>query len=318
MRGMTTMYSKIPMGRIAALGVLALALAPVAPATGALEAQDRIQERHELRPDASVDISVVSHQVRVERWNRSEIEVTGTYDADREELEVRAQPGSFRLQIRVRNGRGWTRRGSADLVVRVPEGVRLDVATVSGSTRVVDLGGEVGVRSVSGSATVEGSPRSLAMETVSGSIAFRGASETVRASTVSGSVQLEGEVISARANSVSGQVRVTSSVPVDRAEFNVVSGSVRFEGPVASTGILRVESHSGQVDLFLVGPVNARFDLSTFSGRLEHSLEGVQDERHHRPRWGPGEELTFTVGAGDARIEANSFSGSVRIREIRR
>ena len=314
------MYSKMPMGRAAALGVLTLALMPVPTiqAAGALAAQDRIQERHELRPDAAVDISTVSHRVRVERWDRNEIEVTGTYDADREELEVRAQPGSFRLQIRVRNGRGWTRRGSAELLVRVPEGVRLDVGSVSGSIQVQGLRGQVAVRSVSGSATVGGSPRTLAMETVSGGISFQGASETLRASTVSGSVQVEGEVVSARANSVSGQVHVISSAPVDRVEFNSVSGSVRFEGPVASTGILQVESHSGQVELLLVGPVNARFDLSTFSGRLDHSLEGAQDERRHRPRWGPGEELTFTVGSGDARIEANSFSGSVRIREVRR
>jgi hypothetical protein len=69
------------------LGVLALGLAP-----GSIAGQDRIQERHELRPDASVQIRGVSHSIQVERWDRSEIEVTGDYDRDREELEVRADP----------------------------------------------------------------------------------------------------------------------------------------------------------------------------------------------------------------------------------
>jgi len=296
---------------IIAFGLLALGCAGFSP--GTLAAQDRIEERHQLRPDASVEIQVVDHNIRVERWDRNEIEVTGTYNREREELDIRAHPGAFRLQMRSVGRGNWSRRGSAELSIRVPEGVRIDLGSVSGSHEVSGLTGQVSVRSVSGSARVEGSPRSVTLETVSGSVTFRGASDAVRANTVSGSVEVDGSATSASAQSVSGRVRVTTSRPAERMDFNSVSGEVTFTGPLASNGRLRAESHSGSVNINLTGELDARFDLSTFSGRLSHDLDGVRNEERYSPRWGPGEELSFEMGAGRGRVEVKSFSGSVRI-----
>lgn len=293
------------------LGLTVLAIGIALP--GLAAAQERIHEVRELRPDASVEIQVVSHDVRVERWDRNEIEVTGSYDPDREELEIRGTASNFRLQIRVPGRGGWSRRGSAELRIRVPEGVRLELASVSGSHEVRGLTGDVSARSVSGTANVEGSLRSVTLETVSGNVRFRGEAESVRANTVSGQVDLEGGAARVSAQSVSGGVDVRSRTPAERLDFNSVSGEVRFAGPLARLGTLRAESHSGRVTLALAGQIDARVEMTTFSGRLEHDLDGVRNEERYRPRWGPGEELSFEIGEGTGRIDVKSFSGSVRI-----
>lgn len=300
-----------------ALGALALILAPVALAQGpdALAAQDRIQERHALRADATVEITAVSHGIRVERWDRAEIEITGEYNAEQEELDIRSEPGRFSLRIESRRTRGsWTRRGSGELTVRVPEGVRINLGSVSGGIQARGLTGAVSAQTVSGSVKVEGSPRTLTMESVSGSVSFAGNAGTVRAGTVSGAVEVAGGTGSVNAQSVSGPVDVAASAPAGPVTLNSVSGRVRFHGPLAGTGSLRAESHSGAVELDFTGELDAWIQISTFSGRIEHQLANVVEERRQGPRYGPGEELSVVVGSGAARVEAKSFSGRVRVR----
>jgi DUF4097 and DUF4098 domain-containing protein YvlB len=304
--------------RVPGAAILALTLAPGVLLTGAGEAtaQDRIQELHALRADATVEIRAVSHRLEVERWDRSEIEITGDYNSEWEELRVSPDPGRFSFRIESRQRRGsWSRRGDAGrLTIRVPEGVRIDLGSVSGDVHVRGLSGAVTAQTVSGGVKVEGSPRTVSMESVSGNVAFAGNAESVRAQTVSGGVDVEGGTGSVTAQSVSGQVQVAASAPATSVTLNAVSGRVRFHGPLAREGSLRAESHSGQVELDFTGTLDAWLQLSTFSGRIEQQLGNVTEERRQGPRYGPGEELSLVVGSGSARVEAKSFSGRVRVR----
>jgi DUF4097 and DUF4098 domain-containing protein YvlB len=297
--------------------LLALTLAPgvLITSAGDATAQDRVQERHALRADATVEIRAVSHRLDVERWDRSEIEISGDYNSEWEELRVSPDPGRFSFRIESRQRRGsWSRRGDAGrLTIRVPEGVRIDLGSVSGEVHVRGLSGAVTAKSVSGSVRVEGSPRTVSMESVSGSVSFAGNAESVRAQTVSGGVEVEGGTGSVTAQSVSGQVQVAASAPATSVTLNAVSGRVRFHGPLARDGSLRAESHSGQVELDFTGNLDAWIQITTFSGRIEQRLGNVTEERRHGPRYGPGEELSVTVGSGSARVEAKSFSGRVRV-----
>jgi DUF4097 and DUF4098 domain-containing protein YvlB len=297
---------------------LALTLVPGILLLGSHEAsaQDRIQERHALRADANVEIRAVSHRIEVERWDRAEIEITGDYNSEWEELRVSPDPGRFSFRVESRQRRGsWSRRGDAGrLIIRVPEGVRIDLGSVSGGVDVRGLSGAVIAKTVSGGVKVEGSPRTVSMESVSGTVSFAGNSESVRAQTVSGGVEVEGGTRSVTAQSVSGPVQVAASAPAGSVTLNSVSGRVRFHGPLARDGSVRAESHSGPVELDFTGNLDAWVEISTFSGRIEHQLGNVTEERRQGPRYGPGEELSVVVGSGSARVEAKSFSGRVRVR----
>jgi hypothetical protein len=56
---------------------------------------------------------------------------------------------------------------------------------------------------------------------------------------------------------------------------------------------------------------SARFSLETFSGEVESDFPfTLQPNRQRRQ----GQRLEFTVGAGEARVSAESFSGGIVIR----
>ena len=309
----------------AALGILALAALPLAGQAVS------INEVRTLRPDASVELSVVSHSLVIEGWDLDEVQITGEYDSEFEDLEVEGSDRSFHLEIRPKRRLfDWGQRdrdGSAELQVRVPHGVRLEAETVSGSVRIGGVGGVVSASAVAGTVEVEGDVLSAYLEAVSGSVTYRGnasssvqlesvsgrvefegIAESVELESVSGTVRMEGGAGTIEATSVSGGLELGSSVPVRSLEAETVSGSVRYSGPLAPGGEIDVESHSGSVDLELGPETGAAFDLTTFSGEITADVPDVRrDEIRSEGRF-------IVTGAGEGEVEVSSFSGSIRIR----
>jgi DUF4097 and DUF4098 domain-containing protein YvlB len=110
-------------------------------------------------------------------------------------------------------------------------------------------------------------------------------------------------------NTVGGTILVRGGEFSD-ARFNSVSGDVEFTGSVASDGSFRFESHNGDVVLNLPAKTSAEFEVSTFNGDIvnEHGPEARRSSRY-----GPGRELNFTAGSGDARVDISTFNGDIRI-----
>jgi hypothetical protein len=299
---------------------LALRLAMVAAVGGSLGAapalaQERVDETRSLRSDGVLDVRLVSHGVQLIPWDRDEVRVRGEYDPDWEELEIRGSGQSVIVEIR-HEGRGSGRRsvGRRTMEIQFPAGARVDVGTVSGSIEGAGLRGTVGANSVSGDVRLRGADVQVAtVNSVSGSVEVEGRASEVRARTVSGSLRVTMDAPLISAHSVSGGVRVEGAAAHRRVELGAVSGRVVFRGSLAPGGELNVESHSGGVELDLNRDVDARFHLSTFSGSIRADLEGARDRREERGRFAPGETLTFTTGQGAGRVEARSFSGSVRV-----
>ena len=287
-----------------------------------------------LRPDATVELGVVTQSVIVEGWDRNEIQIVGEYDSDIEEIEIRENEGLFGFEIDQNSGdnRG-RRRGSPRLEVRVPRGVRLFVETVSGSLDLSGVSGAVNAEaisgrvevrgnlasaslsSISGSVEYAGNSPSVSLESVSGRVEYLGTSRDVWLESVSGSVRMEGEGETIEASSVSGSIRISSDLPVQSFEANSVSGIVNFGGRLAPGGRIDIESHSGRVELALGSNTDARFRVKSFSGRVSASLPGMQDEARSRGRVTPNRSLSFVTGSGAGRVTVTSFSGDVRITE---
>jgi hypothetical protein len=295
---------------------VATALAP----TLAAQEPGRIDIRETIRSDARVEIRTIRHPIHVQVWDRDEIQITGSYDPDREEQSTRGSQTSFRFEIRSRRAGGWGRMDRADPVeVRVPRGVRLEAQSVSGSVDLAGVEGTVTAETVSGSIDISARSGDVRLQSVSGSIRFSGAArDLLRATSVSGRVVVEGEVGMMDLNTVSGGMELRTSTPLRSADLTSVSGTLDFAGPLAPNGSITAESHSGTVTLALPPDVDARFRLSSFSGRVESNLPGMTDEVFQEGRFTPDQSLSFTVGAGSGNVEARSFSGRVTVRPLGR
>jgi DUF4097 and DUF4098 domain-containing protein YvlB len=90
-----------------------------------------------------------------------------------------------------------------------------------------------------------------------------------------------------------------------------VSGDVEFTGTIDAAGRYAFQSHSGDVTLVVPPTVSARFSVETFNGNLDSDFPfTLQPNRERRQ----GQRLEFNVGGGEARVTAESFTGSIVIR----
>lgn len=272
-------------------------------------------------PQGDVNVEVVTHGVVLEAWDRAEIQVVGEYDSTVDELEIESSSDAFDLEMSfVDPGSRDRPQGSRELIVRLPVGASVSVESVSGGVRIARSSGVSGgsesvvLESVSGSIVFEGEAAEVSLSSVSGSIRLVGTAEEVEIETVSGRIEVDGRAQGLDAETVSGRTTVTTDGSIQSLSLQSVSGSLDFDGALASGGRVDVDSFSGSVELMLRATPDAEFRLETFSGSLSWDLTGVADATVRESRFSPGESASFRVGDGSGDVDVTTHSGSVTIR----
>jgi DUF4097 and DUF4098 domain-containing protein YvlB len=283
-----------------------MALATLVPLAAMAEEVDRTLD---AAADGSVHISNISGSVKVDGWNRDEVQVKGFLGRNVEEL-IFDRDGD-RITIKVKVPKKGSRDIKSDLRVSVPRESSIDVATVSADIEVEGVRGYQKLEAVSGDIDTEAFESDVRAGTVSGDVEVRGQGEDTEThgNSVSGDVvfyRLSGQVT---AESVSGDIEIEGGA-FDRAGFNTVNGDIEFVAELRSDGKLTAETVNGEVDLDFQGTVSGRFDIDTFNGDISNCF-GPKPER--TSRYAPGQELSFQEGNGDARVTVSTMNGDVSI-----
>lgn len=301
-------------GRAAAAA--AMAVLTLAPA-GLQAQQGELRTIDETRPvarDARVQVETLIRTVRVSGWDRNEVRVQGAIHPAREEFTFEGDRGSVDIEIERRDDRGgWGRDEAPDpgpLTISVPRGASLEVDVVNGSLVVENVDGTIELESVNGDVRYSGASETIDAETVNGRVdlqAPRG--RRTRASSVNGDVTLRLGGGFVEAEAVSGGVDIRADGPVEAVSAETVAGDIDFRGPTVSGASLAFETHSGDVVVRLPADVQARLEATTYSGRIESELGG---RAVSASRWTSEQGFSHTVGSGDVRVSAETFSGDVR------
>jgi hypothetical protein len=292
-------------GTTPALVALVLLAAPLS-----VQARQDVDETRAAPADGVVEIENLEGMVTVEGWDQKEVRVTGHLGDGPERLDVE-QDGK-RTRIKVvwpKNHRGSV-GDATELRLQVPAASRVEGDGVSSGYRVSGLAGDVEFQTVSGEIHVTEARGRVRVESVSGEIRIEGTSADVTAEAVSGHIWLKGVKGVVEAGTVSGDIFVAAGGDVTRARSSSVSGDIEVEGDLGGSGTYEFESHSGDVTLRLPPRISAEFEVSTFSGDIESDF-GSGARR--TSDYGPGRDLTFTSGDGEARVRVTSFSGNVRL-----
>jgi DUF4097 and DUF4098 domain-containing protein YvlB len=289
------------MKKLTAIALAILFAAPVAA--------EEVDRRLNAASDGTVNVSNIAGSVAVEGWNRDEVHVRGTLGRNVEELIVERDGDRVTVKVKVpkRGGRGI----ASDLIVSVPRGSSIDVATVSADIDVEGVLGEQKLEAVSGDINTEAFEADVEAGTVSGDVGIAGDGKDteIRGNTVSGDVTLRDLAGEVAAESVSGVVMIDGG-SFDRAQFNTVNGDIEFEAELRKGGRLSAETVNGGVDLQFEGGISGRFDVDTFNGDIDNCF-GPKPER--TSKYAPGQELSFQEGDGDARIDVSTMNGDITI-----
>jgi len=294
---------------ILAYSLIAVAVFLLAGAFSTAAAEKPINENCKAAPDGRVEISNLGGSVVVTGWDRPEVAVTGTLGPGAERLDFEC--GEGRTRIEVVNAKIVKNEIESDLKVSLPKGSAIRIETVTAGIEVSSVSGALELESVSGDIRISGNLRDVEARSTSGEIETSGSASKVEAESVSGTITLQGVKQEARASNVSGDIHVAGG-RMKEGEFESVSGDIHFDGDLEPSGRLNAKSVSGAIELLLPAAISAEFKVSTFSGKVENDFRVEAEKEGRRDA---GKSFEFSTGGGKARIEIETFSGTMSLKK---
>jgi DUF4097 and DUF4098 domain-containing protein YvlB len=167
------------------------------------------------------------------------------------------------------------------------------------------------LQSVSGAINTEVYGREFEAQTVSGDIYAKGSGGAgeARVTTVSGDVQLHNVGRELDLNTVSGDMEVHLD-EISRARIKTTNGDLDLAAKLADDGRIEAEAINGDLTFLFRGKLDAEFDIETFNGDIDNCFG--QTPRRTR-EYGPGNELNFKLGQGQARVRIKTLNGTVDV-----
>jgi DUF4097 and DUF4098 domain-containing protein YvlB len=247
-----------------------------------------------------LDVSDFGGEVVIKTWRQSAVRIRASHGS-RDYITVTTEGPTVHLSASSRHGPAmvdyeilapaWmplsiSGTPSAEVTIEGTE-AEVTVETVEGSIRVVGGSGNVSLKSVEGDVTLEGAKGHIELNTVDGSISVKDCSGDIAAETVDGEITLLG----------------IESADMDASS---VDGSIEYDGTITDGGRYRFESHDGSVSVSIPERTNATISVATFSGDFDACFPvTLKDKTKHR--------FTFTLGTGSARVELESFDGTIKL-----
>ena len=263
-----------------------------------------VAEHRPLNAAAALSVRNTAGSIRVEAWDKSEIDLTGQLSDNVERLEFSGDANDLHIDVRLKKG-DHSSYADTRLLLKVPRDVVLTLEGTSADLFVNGLRGKLTARTVSGDVDLKVDSSELVAQSVSGDVSVDAPKATLTTvTTVSGETELRGPSGVLRAESVSGDINLSGGT-FTALDLKSVSGDVEVRAATAADAAVKAESLSGDVRFNATGLLNAKVSLKSFSGdkhcNISDAAEPVADGRRNR----------YTVGNGKGQISLTSFSGNV-------
>lgn len=245
-----------------------------------------------------------SGTITVTAWDQDRVRVRTGSD-DRRGVEVSG--GVVTLRV---NGNPGRSGGPVDhdISISVPSWMEVDLSGNETGMKIDGVRGDVRAETVEGGVTLRGGTGNISLKSVEGDISIADARGRIELSTVEGAISARNITGDVDAQSVDGEISL-DGVDAQSVTASSVDGSIRFAGPLNAGGAYHLESHDG--DLTVVTPTqpDAVVSISTFDGEFDSdwpvTVTGTASTRR----------INFTLGAGKARLELETFDGKIALRQ---
>jgi hypothetical protein len=285
----------------------ALALVAALAVPAGVSAQTTVDQKRPAAPDAAVSIENMAGSIKVTGWDRPEVQVRGTLDADAE-LELGGSDRKVTVEV---SSRGNPMDAKSDIEVMVPAGGSVSIEGFQATITVSGVGGSVKAETVNGTIRHTGPSKDVQLQSVNGAVETTKATGRVNVEVVNGAVTVTDGGGDLEASTVNGKL-VVAGGSYGRVQLESVAGGARFDAALAPKGSLSVESVSGSVELLFPAGFGGDFSVSSFSGAITNELGPAAEKSSS---FTPQSELKFTSGSGGVRVSVETLSGSVHVRK---
>lgn len=255
-----------------------------------LQAQEVVTRSFAVAPTVGLRIWLPSGRVRLETWSRDSIRVVGSV-AKGSNFFGGGRGESAKLGVDQPNPSA-TNLARGDLVVTVPVRAKVWIKATDATIDASHTGGDLEIFTVGGRVTVREASGVVSVETIDAPIVVRGATGVVRLHTGSGMLTLRDVSGDLTVSSVSGSVELFADTLGD-ARIETIGGQVRASGQLRRGGFIEIQTHDGNVALYLPRSAVPLLELGSRGGEVNNAL-----------------------GAGDAklgRLTVRSFRGRINV-----
>jgi hypothetical protein len=225
-----------------------------------------------LASGSALRVKNVNGFIRVEGWDREEVQFTGEFKPSSKDEQVKVvvetTMGFMEIRGEYPKYTGWgTYHGpQCQMTLKVPRRVAPTLETVNG---------EVALSGTQGSAVVS---------TVNGGIRASGLADALKADTVNGSIQFD-------------HVRGTLTL-------QTVNGAIKGSGLDGQGKGIKVETVNGSIHLQMTG-MKGRLKASTVNGGISFNAKGAEQVEVKKHR------VTATFPGGDQGIDLTTVNGAI-------
>ncbi len=247
-----------------------------------------------------LELSTHSGDVVIRTWARSAVRVQ-TSGSSRSHLAI-DQTASV-INIHSAGGRGGP--PDMDYTLTIPTWLAVRLSGVTAEMRLEGVQGSVNAETVEGDVTLVGGGGLVSLRSVEGEVSLRDAKGKIDVNSVNSDVNVRNVSGELQAETVNGDVNLIQ-VQSDNVEATTVNGDINYDGTIRANGRYRMTTHNGDVTVVIPEGTGAQISVSTFQGDFESAFPVTLTERH-------GKRFDFTIGNGSARIELESFGGTIHL-----
>ena len=256
----------------------------------------------DVKKGVRLEVHTFTGDVNVKVWNRDAVRIEAEH-SDRETVEIR--PGEQSLVVRGRSRIGPM--SSVDYTITVPTWMAVNVDGMGTDITLDGVGGDVNVETTRGDIVVRGGSGFISAKSVQGRITIERAKGRIEAQTVNDSVRVADTSGDLTVGTTNGSI-VLERIDTANLDASTVNGTIAFDGQIHDKGSYRLTTHNGAVSMAMPERVNATLRVRTYGGSFRSTFPLRLDDQGRQNRF------TLTLGDGSARIELESFNGSISLR----
>ena len=250
-----------------------------------------------------LDVNNFAGDVIVKVWDRDAVRVEVIH-SDREAVDIKQ--GEQTVTVRSRSVRGGPPR-SLDYAITVPKWMAISVGGNYADVTMEGVGGDVTVETTRGDIKVTGGSGFVSLKSVQGEVTLEKAKGRIEVRAVNEGIRLADINGDLSAESTNGSI-ILDRIDSGNVDLYTVNGNISYDGPIKEKGTDRLTTHNGRVFMAVPEKVNATLTVRTYNGSFRSSFPVKLDDQNTRRRF------ALTFGNGSARVEIESFNGSIALR----
>jgi len=256
-----------------------------------------------VQPNAHVQIQNFAGSIKVRAWDRNAVRVVAG-ESRRDEVRIEGKGAALAISTVSRSGVP----SPLDYEITVPARASLDISGTYTDIGVEGVRGSVSATTVQGDVTLRGGDGVISLKSVEGSVTVQDATGKIEVNGVNKGLTLRNVSGDIAVETVNGSI-VLDGIESSDVDAETVNGRVTYEGTIRDRGRYRFGTHTGTIVVSIPERANATIAAVTYQGTFSSRFElpyAAADVSS-----GPRRRANFAFGDGSARIEAESFQGSI-------